>query len=567
MAAGNRDYVGIATAYAERAAKDSRGKTHGRLIHLAAKRFLKDLKRAQGARPPFIFDDWHACDACDFIEKLPHIEGVWESPDIVLEPFQVFFVVQIFGFRNHDGTRRFTTVVLAIGRKNAKSTLAAGILLYCQSCENEPGAQIISAATTYSQAKIIFEVARLMALKTPDLREAFGLEVFAKGIVAEEIGSSFKAIHAKASTQDGLNPSHTAIDEYHAHKTPDLVNVLTSAAGARANPLWLYTTTEGYINAGPWSEMRHFIVQMLNGLLGVAADHFLALFFQLDDDDDYYDPSKWIKANPLIEANPHLLKAIKKEAVEAKNMPSKEAEFIIKRCNRQSSTSKGWIKMSKWLKGGGELDLDWLSQFPCTAGLDLASTTDFCSWRFLWEIDDVFYTWGRRWVPEAGVKQRMERGTVNYQGWISAGWLTQTPGEVTDYTFVEQQIRQDCARFNPTAIGFDPWNATAIASNLLDDEFPMIQFIQGPKSFHPTMQALERAYMSGKLRHGGDPVLRWCASNLLDRRDVNLNMAPDKRRSPDKIDDMVALLMAFGVREVDNESENLGQAMQGVITA
>jgi phage terminase large subunit-like protein len=297
-----RDYVGIATAYAQEAVADKKGKKFGKWIRLAGKRFLADLKRASRKRPPFLFDEWHACDPCDFIEKLPHVEGKWARPEIELHRSHVFFVVQLFGFRNLDGSRRFTSALFAVARKNAKSTLAAAILLYCQCCEEEEGAQIISAATTGSQARIIFNVAKRMTEKTPDLQEAFGLACWANAISRVETGASFKPINAKASTQDGLNPSHVGLDEIHAHKSADLLNVLTSAAGARSNPLWLYTTTEGYTNPGPWGEIRQFAKQVLQGILGESADHFLVVFFAVDDEDDEFDESAWPKANPLMDA-------------------------------------------------------------------------------------------------------------------------------------------------------------------------------------------------------------------------------------------------------------------------
>src|SRR5690606_20005056 len=141
--------------YARAAAADRKGKRHGRLLRLGAQRFLDDLKRAKKKGAPFRFDEWHATDVCDFIEKLPHVEGKWDTPEIVLHPSQVFFLVNLFGFRKPDGSRRFTSALFAVARKNAKSTLAAAILLYCECCENEEGAQVISAATTFPQASII----------------------------------------------------------------------------------------------------------------------------------------------------------------------------------------------------------------------------------------------------------------------------------------------------------------------------------------------------------------------------------------------------------------------------
>ncbi|MFP1683350.1 terminase large subunit [Alloalcanivorax sp. C16-1] len=554
-----RDYVAIAKEYATAATKDRKGKEHGRLIRLAARRFLDDLKRARKKRArPFIFDEWHACDVCDFLEKLPHVEGKWDSPTIELHPSHIFFLVQLFGFRRNepismpgwgeDGKfhpRRFTSALFAVARKNAKSTLASGILLYCECCEPEEGAQIISAATTFPQASIIFNTAKRMVEKTPDLQEAFGLEVWAKAVTRFETGSTLKPIHAKASTQDGLNPSHTALDEIHAHKTPDLLNVLTSAAGARANPLWLYTTTEGYVNAGPWADIRQFARKLLEGVFGHDADHFLAVFYAVDPDDKDFDEAVWRKANPLMDVNPHLMAAIRKEAVEARQMPSKLAEFRIKRLNRQASTADGWVNLGKWKKCAGAVDLEWLADYPCWGGLDLASTTDIGALRLVWLVDGVAYTHGWRWAPEAAVAFRTERGTVPYASWVEAGLLKQTDGDVTDYAVIEQDILDLRDRFNIQEIAYDPWNASDLVNRLVAEEVPMIQFIQGTKSYHPAMQALERAYIGKKLVHGGDPLLLWCASNLVARRDVNLNMAPDKKRSADKIDDMAALLMAI----------------------
>lgn len=566
-----RDYVAVAKRYAQRIVRDKKGKRHGLLIRQAAQRFLDDLKRARRKTCPFKFDKWYANDVCDFIEKLPHVEGKWETPTIVLHESHVFFLVQLFGFRlrkaeHYDDwgefhPRRFTSALFAVARKNAKSTLAAAIMLYCLCCEPESGAQVISAATTYDQAGIIFKIAKMMVDKTPDLREAFDLKPWSKSITREETGSMFKALHAKASTQDGLNPSHTSLDEIHAHKSPDLLNVLTSAAGARSNPLWLYTTTEGYTNPGPWAELRQFVKKMLAGIFGDTADHFLAVFYAVDEEnktlgieaDDEFCEAAWRKANPLMDVNPHLLNAIRKEAVEAKQMPSKLAEFKIKRLNRPAASAEGWIDLTKWEQCNREVILDDLLDVPAYGGLDLASTRDIAVFRLIWPTYDGIFTYGWRWVPEWQVSRRTERGTEPYAAWVEQGLVIQTPGDVIDYGVVEETIVTACERFEVQEIGYDPWNATELINRLVEADIPLLEFRQGAKSYHPAMQALERAYISGDLAHGGDPVLHWMASNLVARRDPNLNMAPDKKNSADKIDDMAALLMAFGVAAAEVE--------------
>lgn len=564
-----RDYVQIAVEYAEAAVKDKKRKRFGRWFRFAAKRFLDDLKAAKSKKSSFYFDEWHAVDACDFIEKLPHVEGDWDTPTIVMHASHIFFVVNLFGFRNRDGTRRFTTALFAVARKNAKSLLCAAILLYCFCCEKENGPQVISAATTGQQARIVFGVAKKMVERVGDLREAFTLEPFAHAIARYEVGGTFKPINAKASTQDGLNPSHCGIDEVHAHKDHDLLNVLKSAAGARKNPLFLYTTTEGYENPGPWSEIRHFAKQILQK--AVKADHFLAVYFAVDEEDknegfkadDDFNEEAWIKANPLMEANPLLMKEIRKEAIEAKSMPGRLAEFRIKRLNRPASSADTWITLSKWDKCSGEVDLKWLEGKPCVAAMDLSSTIDLTSLRLIWRVDGRYYTWGKRWVPREAVSKRTERGSSVYAGWVESKHVTQTEGDVVDYAVIEEDIDAIVSRFNPLEIAYDPWNARDLVNRLVEKEYPMVEFIQGPKSYHPAMQELERAYLSGELNHGGDPVLKWCASNLVPRRDANMNMAPDKKRSPDKIDDMAALLMGIG-RLMTHEEEEEGYVYPGI---
>lgn len=565
-----RDYVQIAIDYATEAVEDTKRKKFGRLMRLAGKRFLDDLKRAEKKNPPFIFVPEAAEHACGFIECLPHVEGRWETRDIVLHPSHVFFVVNLFGFRKPkkgrveiiEGAeewmfhpRRFTSALFAVARKNAKSTLAAGILLYCECCELEEGAQVYSAATTFSQAGIIFNVAKRMVEKTSDLRESFGLEVFSKSVIRVETGSSFKPIHAKASTQDGLNPSHVGLDEIHAHKTPDLLNVLTSAAGARDNPLWLYTTTEGYASPGPWGEIRLFAKQLLEGVFKDTADHFLVSFYAVDEEnkkekieaDNEFDEAVWIKANPLIDINPHLMTAMRKEAIEAKAMPSKLAEFKIKRLNRPSSVSNGLIDLNAWQACGGEVNLEAMKKYPCWGALDLASTKDLTVMRLLWKVGEHYYTWARRWVPEDTVKQRTERQTVPYSAWVEAGYIEQTDGNMVDYAVIEDAVVDAHQKYNVKSFAYDRWNASYLVTRLVDKGVPLTEFIQGTKSYHPAMQEIERIYTKGNLSHGADPVLYWCASNLVARKDPNNNMAPDRNRSADKIDDMCALYMCAGI--------------------
>lgn len=529
----------------------------GLWVRLAASRYIKDRKRAaSGAAAPFKFSRVEAHDACSFIEKLPHVEGRWETPNVILHESHIFFIVNLFGFRNRDGTRRFTSALFAVARKNAKSWLAAAILLYCLCCEAEMGAQVITAATTGQQARVVFNIGKKITDMTPALREAFSLETFVNSVTCWTISGVMKPINAKASTQDGLNPSHVCLDEIHAHKSHALLNVLQSASGARLNPLWLYTTTEGEESPGPWPEMRHFAHQVLNGL--IEADHFLAIIYALDEQigmpgdsnyrvaDEDFDETKWIKANPLMTVNPILEREIRKAAIDAKQMPGRHAEFKTKRLNRQSSVNRGWINLTKWKLCGGEVDLKKLEKVPCWGGLDLSMTSDLTSFRLVWRVGEVLYTKGWRWVPSVAIKKRDERGLVPYRGWIQAGHMIECGDEIIDYEMVAETVIKARMDFNLQKVMFDDWNSKQIEKKLTDAKVPMERFIQGPKSYHPAMKDLEERYVKGNLAHGNDPILTWCASNIVARYDQNMNTAPDKAKSLEKIDDMAALLMANG---------------------
>lgn len=569
------DYVAIAVGYARAASLDKNRHRFGKWMRLAARRFLNDLRRVRDGSAPFTFDEWHACDPCDFIEKLPHVEGTWDTPTITLHESDVFFLVALFGFRNPDGTRRFTQALKCIARKNAKSTLAACIGLYCETCEGEVGPQVITAATTGNQARIVFNIAKRMVDRTSDLREAFNLEGFVNAITCYDNGGTYKPINSKASNQDGLNPSCTILDEIHAHKSHDLLNVLRSAAGARKNPLFLYTTTEGYESEGPWPELRHFAEQVLEGVV-TDADHFFCVIYALDDEerdendklirkaDDDFDESSWIKANPLMTVNPLLMKELQKEAIEAKQMPGRHAEFKIKRLNRREAAQGRWVNLPKWKACTGTYDIESMHGWSCYGGLDLASVNDLASFRLAFRTDDDgWITHGWRFVTEAARKKRERAGLVPYKHWIQSGHLIVAGEDVLDYDVIHATILQASQDFDLISVAYDTWNATQLAAKLSDDDIEMIPFIQGPKSYHPAMKEVERAYTSRKLIHGNDPVLNWNMSNVIARLDVNMNQAPDKKRAIEKIDDACTLFMAIG-SALTEEGEGGGDIMDAL---
>lgn len=530
-----RDYCSIAWRYAASALNDRRGKKHCKWVRLAARRFIKDYR---AKRKPWYFEPWHANDICAFIEKLPHVEGVWQTDDIKLEPAQVFILVAIWGFRKRGtGRRRFTDVYIEMARKGAKSTLTSGVALYCLTSESEPGPQIIIGATTAEQAGKVFKPAQSMVRRSLDLQEAFNLTPWAKSITCDDNQGFIQPINSKGSTQDGWNPHVAITDELHAHKTAELHDVLKSAFGARRNPLMWRITTAGYNVQGVCFQQRAMVTKMLEGL--VEADHYFGIIYTLDDGDEPLEPSNWIKANPLLGITPSL-ESMKDYAKEAAINPGAMGEFKTKKLNIWTTSRGGWLNMEKWRRLPGNAKLQpgqrvW-------GGVDLAAVSDITAFALNWWNGEEINTIGRYYLPEAAVEERTRRGDFTYKNWQEAGHLVITPGERTDFHFIQNDILKAHRLYDLVGIGFDPHNATQTMNDLIDEGVPVVEVRQGWRTMHPAMQHFEHAYLGQQIRHDGNPILTWAASNVVLRTDANGNKAPDKQHSMDKIDPIVAVL-------------------------
>jgi phage terminase large subunit-like protein len=533
------DYAAVAETYAWEAHDDKTGRKFCKWTRLAAKRHLDDLERAAAdPRWPYKFSSRHVRSVCGFAEALPHVEGSWDTPEIKLEPAQIFWLASLFGWRRKsDGLRRFSVAYLEVARKNAKSMLAALISLYCLCCEGENGPQILLAATTGEQAKKVFLPAKRIVDRTSGLREAYEVQAFARSIICNSNGGMVQTINSKSSTQDGWNPHVAVLDELHAHKDRGLYDVVRSAFGARKNPLLLQITTAGHNHVGVCFDQRSLLTKILEGV--VQADHIWGVIYTLDDadpengkmlPDNPFDPAVWIKANPLLGVS------IRQEEIEG---------YAIEAQNSGESAYE--VKTKRWKACAGDVPLDKLQSHPAYGGLDLASTSDLTALRLVWRRDRRTITWGRFWLPEAAIVPRSEKASVPYRRWQERGLLRVTDGSVTDYAVIEAEIMEALDRFNIEAIAYDPWNASDLVNRLTEKGAPMIEFRQGAKSFNAPIKELDRSYLSGMLNHGGDEILTWNAANLVVKPDENDNLKPDRKNSLEKIDGYVALAMALGM--------------------
>ena len=545
-----RDYCALSADYARQVAAGA--VAAARYVKAAAQRQIDDLKRWKSKTSPFVFDKAKAEKICQFVELLPHIKGPKAGQLIQLEPWQIFILTTVFGWVHRDGTRRFRRVYIEVPRGNGKSALSSAVGLYMLAADNEGGAEVYSFATTRDQAKIVFGDAQNMARRTPGLKAHFGVEVNAHNIHVVRTASKFEALSAEGSTLDGLNTHLAIVDELHAHKLRTVYDVVETSTGKRAQSILWVISTAGSNRAGICYEVRGFVTKVLNG--SVKDDSQFGIIYGLDDNDDWTTESALIKANPNwgISVMPEVLLPLQAKAM---TMPSAANNFKTKHLNEWVNADTAWMDMRAWERcADPTLDAEQFLGEPVWIALDLASKVDIAAKISLFtrEIEGKqhFFVFGQYYLPRDTV-QRGENS--QYQGWESIGLLTVTDGAVIDFQVIEDDLLADCSRFEVREVPYDPFQATQLATRMMAQAVPMVEMRPTVLNFSEPMKQLEALVLQGRLHHDGDPVLTWMMSNVVAHMDVKDNIYPRKERPENKIDGVVALIMALG-RAVADQS-------------
>jgi phage terminase large subunit-like protein len=516
----------------------------GKWARLACARQKRDMDR-DWTDPswPYVYQPDAVAAVCAFVERLPHIEGRWKTPTIFLEPPQIFLLACLFGWRHRadHSRRRFTTLYWELGRKGAKSTLMAAIALYHMLEEDEPGPQVICGATTGDQAGIVFKIAARMVKRAPWLR-ARGLQAFERSITSED--GSMRPINAKASSQDGLNPSCIILDESHAQDF-ELHDVLKSAQGARPNPLLLCPTTAGYDLLSVGYALRTTLTKILEGVF--EAEHFFGVIYALDDGDDWRNEAVWVKANPMLGTAP-LLDQMQRHCLDAQQTPGSEAEFRVKCCSEWQHAASSWLSMTAWAAcADPTLRLEDFIGQPCWIGGDLAQLDDLAAVALVFHRDDRLIAFVRCYLPEGVVYERA-RAVPEYLLWKTRGELVLTEGDMIDLARIEGDVRGWCVQFDVRDICFDYYGSTQLVAALFNDGLPARMEAKNGKTFTPPARELETRVKHGRFRHDGNTCLAWQASNCVVTRRIDDSILPkkDAAESPNKIDAIDALIQAIG---------------------
>lgn len=546
----------------ERAQRYSQGVLNGSIpsckwVKAACRRQRDDLKRRSNAAFPYHFDEAIANRPCNFTEALPHIKGKgFAGKKIELSDWQCFIVTTVFGWVDDEGNRRFKIAYIEVPRKNGKSTMSAPIGLYCMSADGEPGAEVYSAATTRDQAKIVWQDAKAMVEKCPNLRKALGVDTSAHAIFQFNSASKFLPLSRdQQGNLDGLNVHTAVIDELHAHKTRDVWDVIETATGARVQPLIWGITTAGSNRAGICYEQRAYVIKILSGVH--KDDTYFGIIFTIDKGDDPFDPKSWAKANPNfgISVRPDDLE---RKAVKAKQMASALNNFLTKHLNVWVNADSPWMNMTAWDEcGDTSLKEEQFKAEDCILSCDLATKTDIAPKLKVFKrdehceqedgslkLEEHYYVFCNFYLPA----QAIEDGrNSQYEGWELEGFLTKTPGNVTDYGVIEEDIKKDATDYHVLSAGFDPWQAAYLIQRLQVENLPVMEYRQTVQNMSQPMKEVEALVLSKRLHHDGNPVLTWMISNVVCHTDAKENIYPRKEKPENKIDGAVALIMNIGM--------------------
>lgn len=535
-----------------------------KLFHERHKQDLELCKLPGGHPRGLRYDRATGERVVQFVEKFcKHHKGEWAGKPLLLEDWQKDIVRQAFGWLRADGTRRYRTLYIEIPRKNGKSELAGALGLYLLVADGEAGAEIYSSATKKDQARIVWKTADAMVRASPELKRF--VTQLKNSLIVDRIGSSFEPLSADSKTLDGLNPHGNIVDELHAHKDRGVWDVLDTAMGARRQPMTVAITTAGtYEPESIGWQMHDYACKVLEGLF--EDDSFFAFIAAADEGDDHFSEETQQKANPNfgISIKPEYLA---KQAEKAQRQPHFHNEYLRLHLDVWTQQATRWLSSELWADSEPKVEVGadlralaierekTLESKMCYGGLDLSSKLDLAA--FALDVpgpDNTLDLIMRFWLPEERALEAERNGQRHYVNWAREGWLTLTPGNVIDYEFIRRDINVMSNRFFIKDIGFDPWNATDIATRLQNDGLQMVEVRQGFRSLSEPSKDFEARVVEKKVRHSRNPVMRWCVANAVIARDASGNIKPDKEKASAKIDGVVAAIIALSRHIADASS-------------
>lgn len=500
-----------------------------------------------------------------FARFLRHSKGEWAGQPFKLMDWQREDVITpLFGWKRPDGARRFRIAHIELPKKNGKSSLGAAIGIFLLVGDGEPGPEVYSAATDRDQASIVHGEAIHMVEASPQLLRRLSINRATKTISYAAENGWYRALSSEAAGKEGLNIHGVIIDELHVWRNRELFDAIKYGGAARRQPLTFIITTAGVFDPASlgWEQHEH-AKRLLDG--DVLRTDLFAYIRAADAEDDWTDEAVWKKANPAygVIIKPEEMRAA---CLEAQEIPRLQNAFRRYRLNQWTEQLEHWLSVEDWDECAGEFDDSELAGQRCYAGLDLSTTTDLTAWVEVYPGPGPWKVRAHFWAPADGAEKRQRRDNVPYLTWAEQGFLTLTPGSVVDYERIRAWINERAKLVDIAEIAIDRWNSTQLQTQLDADGFTVVQFGQGYFSMSAPSKEFERRLLERSIQHDSNPVLRWMIGNAATETDPAGNIKPSKRRSAERIDGVVAAIMALGRAMVQPEEKEPVYERRGILT-
>lgn len=507
----------------------------GELVKLSCDRFFRFMENDE-----YEFREDVVERVINFAPDLKHTTGRHAGRPFILEPWEALAVAAIFGFYRKDNGMRLTrSVYMELARKNGKSAFMAYLSLVALIADGEMGAEVDFAANSKDQAKILFKLCKNFA-RSLDPRGKY-LTVYRDKILFDHTLSEINVFASDDSKLDGYNASFFCLDEFHSAPDQSLLDVLVSSQGARENPLGMIITTAGFNKLGPCYEYRTMCVEVLKGLK--KDDSLFPLIYCLDEGDDWKDENVWVKANPNLGVT--VFKSYLQEQVQkAINKPSNEVGTKTKNLNMWCDAEDVWIPDHYILDASANLNMADFEGEDCWIGVDLAATSDLTAVAFMFIRDGVPHFFVHYYLPQAALHEK--RFALQYSEWKRMGALTITPGNVTDYDYITNDIMNVGNKANIVSVAYDSWNAISWAAQMEEQGMPLEPFSQALGNFNRPTREMERLLLSRKVKIDNNVITRHCFRNVALARDRNGNIKPSKKYAEKRVDGTIAMLQALG---------------------
>lgn len=518
---------------------------------------LKDYKPSRFMLPDSHYDKKKADRAVKFIEMLPHTKGEWEGRPFWLLPWQEQIIRDLFGIVKADGFRQFRTAYIEIPKKQGKSELAAAIALYLLYADHEPSAEVFSAAADRQQASIVFDVAKRMVEMTPGLQKRSKVMSATKRIVNYSNAGYYQVVSADVGGKHGYSISGLVFDEIHNQPNRKLWDVLTKGSGdARRQALHVAITTAG-------TDRNSICFELHTKALDILSDRkvdptFYPVVYSLPMDADWQDEKNWYKVNPSLGYTVPI-ERMREAYLQSQDNPAEENVFRTLRLCQWVGSTVQWIPDHIYDLGNQPIDKHALRRRDCYAGLDLSSSGDITALVLMFPPrtdDEKYIMLPYFWVPEETIPKRVQQTSVPYDNWVAQGYVKATPGNVIDYAYIQNTIGELSYKYHIREIAFDRWGSNMLVERLSEMGLTVVPFGQGYKDMSPASRAFYEELMKGNIIHGGNPVMKWMCGNVVIEQDPAGNIKPTKAKSKDKIDGVVAAIMALDrcIRHENEES-------------